>query len=369
MVIRSSSCMQLIMKRILFTCTIIFVASCNSKKEKIKVISEPITESVYATGSVKAFDQYEVYPNTSGTIRSVFVKENDPVSEGTVLMLLSDMVPQINTSNAILAENYANTRLNNEKLSDASNAVSLAQDKYVQDSVNMKRQQELWKQGIGSRLDLEQKELAFKSSASSLASAKLKYRDLQKQLSLTEKQSRNQVSINKSRENDLQVKSKISGKVYSVLKKEGEMASVQAPVAIIGRADSFYLELQVDEYDIIKLQIGQVVLVSMDSYRGQVFEAKITKFDPLMNERNKSFLAEAVFTKPPSQLFPNLTAEANIIIHKKDKALTIPRNYLINDSTVLTDGNKPTRVVTGLKDYQKAEIISGLKEGDEIYKP
>jgi hypothetical protein len=88
-----------------------------------------------------------------------------------------------------------------------------------------------------------------------------------------------------------------------------------------------------------------------------------------MNERNKTFLIEAEFTKAPEKLFPNVTFEANIILQSKQNVLILPRNYIKNDSIItLVDGSK--RVVKlGLTDFQKAEIISGLTAKDQVIKP
>jgi len=144
---------------------------------------------------------------------------------------------------------------------------------------------------------------------------------------------------------------------------------VQTPIAIVGDATDFLLELQVDEYDIGKVRLGQKVVVSMDSYKGRVFEAVIEKIDPIMNERSRSFTVDARFVTRPENLYPNLTAEANIVIHTKENALTIPHNYLVNDSTVLLEKSQQRKVVTGIKDYQKAEIVSGLQKDDVLVKP
>jgi hypothetical protein len=107
----------------------------------------------------------------------------------------------------------------------------------------------------------------------------------------------------------------------------------------------------------------------MDSYKGRVFEASVTRILPMMNEKNKTFLVEARFTKSPEQIFPNTSFEANIILNTKDSVLLIPRNYLLNDSTVLNKAGKPVHVVTGIKDFSRVEIISGLTASDELIKP
>ena len=348
---------------------IILFISCKNSQEKTKPVSENITESVYAAGIIKVKNQYQVFSTVNGIISSILVSENDLVKAGTALIQVSDQASKLNRENAGLAADFADLGANNEKLTDLKNSIDLAQSKCRNDSLVFKRQQNLWNEGIGSKTELELKELVYKNSKIALESAKIKYNDLSRQLRFNAQQSRNNLSISKYRESDFTIKSEIDGKVYSISKKKGEMVNPQTSLAIIGNASDFFIELQIDEYDIVKIKTGQKVLISMDSYKGEVFEAVISKINPLMDERTKSFLVEAEFVKQPPALFPNLTAEANIVILAKNNVLTIPRNYLIDDSLVLIEKDKKKVVVTGLKDYQKVEIIKGLTTNDIIYKP
>ena len=127
--------------------------------------------------------------------------------------------------------------------------------------------------------------------------------------------------------------------------------------------------MKVDEYDIARIHKGQKVLFSMDSYKGEVFDAVVEMIEPLMNEQSRAFIVKALFVTKPPVLYPNLSIEANIIIRSKDKALIVPRGYLIGDSMVKMSNGKLRKVILGLKDYQKAEIISGLTVHDVIKKP
>jgi hypothetical protein len=106
----------------------------------------------------------------------------------------------------------------------------------------------------------------------------------------------------------------------------------------------------------------------MDSHKGDVYQATVTKIEPLMKEKSRSFTVEANFTEQPPNLYPNLSIEANIIIEEKNNRLTIPRDYLIDNSFVLV-GNKKRKVLIGLMDYEKVEILKGLSLSDEISKP
>lgn len=348
---------------------VILLLSCTSKLEKTKPIKENITESVYASAIIKTKNQYQAFATVNGIIDKIFVTENDFVKKGDPLMRIMDKNSIINRENASLAAGYADVNTNREKLTDAKNSIALAQSKSSNDSLLYERQKNLWNENIGTKTDLEQRELAYKNSKAALQSGRIRYNDLLRELEFNAKQAKNNLSISQYRENDFVIKSEVDGKVYSLMKEQGEMITPQSPLAIIGDATGFLLVMQIDEYDIAKIKLGQIVLLTMDSYKGEVFEAKVSKIIPLMNERSKSFTVEAEFVKQPPVLYPNLTAEANIIIQTKENALTIPRSYLINDSLVLVEKDKMKKVVTGLKDYQKVEIINGLTPNDFIFKP
>jgi multidrug efflux pump subunit AcrA (membrane-fusion protein) len=168
---------------------------------------------------------------------------------------------------------------------------------------------------------------------------------------------------------DFTLKSEMNGLVYSLNKTKGELVGPQTSLAVIGDATIFILEMQVDEYDILLVKKGLKVLVKLDSYKNKVYEAKVSRINPLMDERSKTFLVEAEFVDPPQRLYPNITFEASILIQSKSKAMLIPRNYLLHDSMVLKVNGDTVIVKTGLKDYQKIEILSGITEKDELLKP
>jgi multidrug efflux pump subunit AcrA (membrane-fusion protein) len=238
-----------------------------------------------------------------------------------------------------------------------------------EDALLQQRQQNLWNENIGTKNELEQRQLAYKSSVTAYQAAALRFTQLQKQINFQAQQSQNNLQIVSSIKNDYTIKADADGRVYSIVMKQGEMVNTLSPVAIIGNAADFIMELQVDEFDINRIKNGQKIALSMDSYKGQVFEATVTKIDPIMNDRSKSFTVEAVFIKQPATLYPNLTCEANIVIQQKEKAITIPRSYLLAGDSVWIEKNKKQKVIVGLKDYQKVEIISGITVNDFIYKP
>ena len=161
----------------------------------------------------------------------------------------------------------------------------------------------------------------------------------------------------------------MDGKIYTLLKEPGEMVTSLTPIAMIGDGKSFVLELQVDEHDIVRIAEKQEVIITMDSYKDQIFKGTVSKIYPSMNAKSQSFTVEATFNDPPPVLYPFLTAEANIIIHRKTYAMTIPRSFLVDDQYVITQDNQRRKITTGLKDYEKVEVLTGLEPDEYILKP
>jgi HlyD family secretion protein len=344
-------------------------SSCKKKQESSRPTAENISESVYASGVIKSRNQYQVFSTGNGLLQEIFVTEGDTVKKGDALFSIKNETSVLNKENAKLASDYAAANTNSDQLNELKINTDLAKAKMDNDLLQLQRQRNLWAQDIGTRNDVDQRELAYKNAVTGYEATKLRYNDLQKKMNFNFQQAKKNLAISSSVVNDYTVTSNTNGKVYSLLKEKGEMVNTQSPVAIIGDASEFYLELQVDEYDIAKIRLGQKVLLGLDSYKGRVFEAIITKIDPLMNERSRSFTVEANFVSKPEVLYPNLTVEANIVILTKQNVITIPRNYLVDDNYVLDENNKKVKVTTGLKDYQKVEIVNGISANTTILKP
>lgn len=348
---------------------LVLLISCKSKVESIKPTIDDISESIYASGIVKSKNQYQAFASVNGIVEKVFVSEGDFVKKGTPILSISNETQKLNRDNAKLAADFTDFNSNKEKLNEASLFIEFARNKMLNDSSLFFRQKNLWQQQIGSKIEFEQRELAYQNSRLAYYSAKVKYDDLKRQLSFSSSQSKKNLLISSKLESDYTLKSEIDGMVYSLSKLKGEIVGLQSAIAIIGDPKHFILEMQVDEYDIIKIKKDQLVYITLDSYKGKVFEAKVSKINPIMNERSKTFLVEATFINQPEVLYPNITFEANILLQTKYKAILIPRNYILNDSIVMKKNGDKITVKTGLKDFQKIEIISGITADDELIKP
>ncbi|RYG32909.1 MAG: HlyD family efflux transporter periplasmic adaptor subunit, partial [Chitinophagaceae bacterium] len=316
------------MKRI-FAAFALLLFACNKNKEKlIQPTVQDITESVYASGTVKSLHQYEVFSSVNGIVGRLVAKEGDTISKGDPILKLVNEIPALSAENARIAATYSSVAFNTDKLNELKVNIGLAREKMKNDSGLLSRQQNLWAQGIGTRNELEQRELAWKSARTAYEAALLRYQDLRKEIDFAARQSAKNLQINNSISNDYTIRSQQSGRVYKILKDPGEMVTMQTPVAIVGSSSEFIMELNVDEYDIGKIKHGQKVFASMGSHSEKLLEGTITKIETIIDERTRSFQVEAAFASPPAGLYPNMTIEANILISTKKSALTIPRTFL-----------------------------------------
>jgi HlyD family secretion protein len=347
----------------------LFLTACSKKIETTKPVYKSITESVYASGSVKGNNQYTVFSSVSGIVESVYVTENEPVSIGSILFLINNDAQKINDKNANLNAVYNSNQLNYGKVQEALSQIKLAKEKLANDELMLTRYQNLFKEGNCSKIELEQKELNLKNSKTNFQSSLEKHAEIKRLVDFQAKQALINVESSREKTKNYTIKSTIDGKMYQINTKKGEMISPQIPLAIVGDKSDYILEMQVDEYDIISIQKGMKVLVVLSCYRDSVFTAYVTNIRPIMNLKTNTFTVEAKFMNQPKLLFPDISFEANIIINSKDKVLLVPRNYLLNETTVTLKSGIKRKIKTGLKDFEFIEVRSGLTSKDELILP
>lgn len=355
----------------LFLAVLLLIASCGRQPETITPTVGPITESIYASGVVKAAGQYMVYPTVNGTVTALLVKEGDTVKAGQALLRIDDRSSSLGSRNAeaqlrLLEQNAKNS---GPVLSQLKEGVDQARDKYSIDSTNYARQQALWKQQIGSQNELDQRQLAFTTSKAAYNRAQKALVETRERLRTELDVARNNVALSTAVNDDRTPRSLIDGIVYDLRIEPGELATTQKAVAVIGSANDLYLELEVDEYDITHVKPGQRVFIRLDSYSGKTFPAEITRIIPIMDERSRTFKVEARFTERPPALYPYLTAEASIVLRTKEKALTVPASYVIDGAYVLTATDERTPVTLGARDMEKVEVLEGIDANTVLYKP
>jgi len=349
---------------------ILLLSSCGDKQEEILPQKTTLTESVYSSVTVQPDSLYQVYAAVAGILDNNLVEEGDIVKKGTALLQIINNTPKLNTDNARLnlqlaKENYNGSSAILASLEDEIQAATLS---LKNDSINYFRQKKLWEQNIGSKVQFENRKLAYELSQNNLRLLENRYQRTKNELSTQVQQAQNNYRTAQISTKDFTVSSKIDGKVYALFKNPGEIVNNMEPLASVGSATDFIIEMLVDEVDIVRLQEGQKALITLDAYGQQVFEAEISKIYPRKDVRSQTFKVEALFKDSPEKLYPGLAGEGNIIISKKDDVLTIPKAYLVNGNQVQTEDGL-IEVKIGLQNLDQVEVLEGIDANTPILKP
>lgn len=353
-----------------FFILILFFSSCTDKIEKIQPEVNTITESVYASVTIQPESLYSVYSSVNGILDKLHVEECSEVSAGDRLFQIINNNPKLNAENAKLSYELAlkNFKGKDAVLKSISKEIDAAKLKLETDSVNYFRQANLWKQNIGSKSDFEARKLAYDLSKNSLSILLKNYSQTENELQSRLKQAENNYQSALTLSSDYTITSKTDGKVYAVHKKAGEIINTMEPIASIGSAENFVIEMLIDEVDIVKITIGNTVIINLDAYQNRAFKATVSKIYPQKDIRNQTFKLEAIFEEKPEVLYPGLSGEANIIIYEKENALIIPKSYLVDGNKVKTE-NGLIEIEKGIETTEFVEIVSGIDENTLIIKP
>lgn len=170
--------------------------------------------------------------------------------------------------------------------------------------------------------------------------------------------------------------SPIDGIVSMLNYKKGDIildSSTTKTVATIINNDTLFIEANIEEADISKLKVGDKAQVTFDAIDGVNLSGEIS-FISLTSETSSNgivtYLVRVLLTNTSaSQIREGMTAAIEFITAEAPGVLSVPVEAVHNvggkPSVEMADGQYAT-VTTGFTDGKKAEIISGLKEGDII---
>jgi HlyD family secretion protein len=346
--------------------------SCGNNHNVITPEVKPLLEGVYASGYVVSENEYQVIAQVEGYLVEAVVKEGDSINAGDILFKIES--EQQAARNKAAQEAYGIALKNYQEgspvLNELKSLVSAAKTKLSYDSVNFIRYDNLLKSNATSKAEYDRAKLMYENSRNDFALQNSRYQKALNQVLLEYQNAKSQWQIAQNESGKYAVRSDVTGIVYRINKERGELVRRSEVLAVVG-GSSYYLQLSIDELDIQRVAVGQQVLVKIDAYPDQVFNAQVAKIYPMVNQQQQSIRVDAVLVDKLPGAFTGLAVEANIIIRKKDKALVIPKSILLKGDSlqILTEsGIKKVKVETGVKTFDEVEIVSGITEQTEIVK-
>jgi len=149
-------------------------------------------------------------------------------------------------------------------------------------------------------------------------------------------------------------------------------------VMTLGDTSQVYVKGKVDESDIGKVYLGQPARIKVESFKDKTFNGVVTKISPMGVEKDNvtTFEVRVSINNPGGELKAEMTANAEIILDEHKNVLQIPEGAIIYDKdkkasveipdSKQKDGKRKVAVNIGISNGAKTEVLSGLKEVDQV---
>lgn len=171
-----------------------------------------------------------------------------------------------------------------------------------------------------------------------------------------------------------------SGGVIAALDaRAGEIAGAQ-PAGVLVDDSQLRVNITVDEVDVAKIAPGQDVVITLDALPGAEITGTVDRIAPASTIVNGvvSYDVRVVLAPAGQPLRPGMTANASIVLGRRDDALLAPNWAIRRDRQtgksylLIQAGDGPGQeieVTTGLRNDSYSEILSGASEGQVVLAP
>jgi len=353
-----------------------------------KVTRGDVARSVIATGQIQPITKVEVKSKASGIVEKLYADINDRVKKGQQLAQLDqqETADQVDAQRASLASAEANVTTFEANIEqDKVNASAPDLPMY---KATLDRNAEMQKDGIVSKQALDDVNRDYLAALTKRDAAKAQVGVDTAKL----KQARAQVLQSQASLKQLEeqlayttIQAPMDGVILS---RDVEMGDAVSSILVLGSTATLvmtegdtsevYVQGKVDEADIAHVYLGQPARIKVESFRDRLFYGKVTKIAPMGVEKDNvtTFEVRVSINNPGGELKANMTANAEILLDEHKGVLTVPENAVIYDNQKNAsvqvpdksqkDGARKVAVKVGLSNGSVTEVLSGLKEGDQV---
>ncbi len=368
----------------------------NFKTVQVKKIKlKDIVETVSATGKIQPEVEVKISSEVSGEIISLPFKEGQEVKKG-------DLLVRVNPDLIQSALNRTQASYQNVKAGLEQANASLKEAK-----ANYDRNKNLFEKGVISKADWDRSIATYETAEAAKSSAYYSVKSAA-------------ATVNEARDNlnRTTMYAPMSGTI-SLLNVElgervvGTQQMAGTEILRVANLNNMEVEVDVNENDIVKVQIGDSTIVEVDAYLKKEFKGIVTEIansaagdltaDQVTNFKVKVRIVEESYAdllegnpENYSPFRPGMTATVDIITDKRINIVAAPISAIViktdtsstkkkrkkTDEPKMDDDKKEEKfecvfinnngeaklrvVKTGIQDNTNIEIISGLEENDEI---
>lgn len=316
-----------------------------------------------ASGYVTARRRATVSSKVTGKVIEVNVEEGMAVREGQVLARLDDSSLQ------------AGMALARAQLEAARQAIPEIEVRLAEARVNLRRQQQLMKDGLTTPSAIDQAEAEVNSLVARIGS-------LREQINVAQRQ----VALQQTMIDDMVIRAPFSGVAMSKDAQPGEMVSpvsagggfTRTGISTIVDMRSLEIEVDVNESYINRVSAGQPVTAVLDAYPDFPIPAKVIAVVPTADRQKATVLVRIGFNELDPRILPDMGVKVTFLREADAAAPVAQAVTLVPRGAVKTDGASSyvflvtqdtverRAITTGGTDGDRLEVTAGLKGGDRV---
>ena len=274
-------------------------------------------------GNVATKKNIILYPEYSGLLTSIKVKEGQKVRKGQLLATIDDGGMSQQLAQMEVQYNFAKT--------------------------TFERQQRLWDQKIGSEIEYLQAKATYEGQENAI-------KQMHSQLAKTS------------------IRAPFSGVIDDIITEQGTVVGAgQSQIMRIVNLDKMFIEAEVPESYLSNITVGKTVEVYFPILN-KTFATKVSQVSNYINPGNRTFKITINIPNKNKSIKPNLTAKIKINDYSSNEAILIPQSIIsenamgeqyifIATKTGIDDEAiaKKTIIKLGKTKGDFVEIIEGLK--------
>jgi HlyD family secretion protein len=333
---------------------------------------------IQATGTLDAVETVDVGTQISGTVKEIYIDYNSVVKKGQLIAEIDSATQQADVAQAEANLMAARADLMNSEAVLANAEKSLA------------RTRKLAEKDLIAKADVDTEEKTYLTSKAQVAASRARIAQYQATLDKTK------INLGYTR-----IYSPVDGVVVAKNVEKGQTvaASYQTPsIAEIAKdLSQMQVEVNVDEADIGGVREGQKATFTVDAHPNDPFDGLVTqvRLSPKTTDNVVTYVVIVKVSNNKGLLMPGMTANVSLIVEERKDVVVVPNSAFrfkpsdpsansgqpgvprMGGQTIaevkapavyMLDKKTPVRVEVkrGITDGQNTEIISGIREGDEV---
>ena len=370
-----------------------------------------IENNVMASGKVKALNTVDVGAQVSGEVKRLYVEVGDEVKQGDLIAQIDQVTQKNNLSNeqasleqseAALQSAQAELLSKQAALKSAYSDLASRQSELKQAQSDFARLQDLVAIDAISQQEYDTQATSVETAKAAVANARAAIDTAKAAIATTEANiNSQQAALRKSRTNvstaeeDLSyttIRAPISGTVVSITTEQGTTVNAnQTAPTLVTLADlsTVRINAQISEADVINVSAGMPAYFNIIGNPDKQYDATLTAIEPAPEQISSTSSTDAaiyyvgyVEVPNPDRLFRiDMTAQIYIIVNEAKNTLLVPSTVIQEKQAkekgksttgkfvrvLKDDGTVEERTVeVGIDNRVNAQILSGLKEGEEV---